>query len=237
MRTRSRHGASAIEFAFSLLFLVPLLLGTMGMGLSMLRQLQVVQLSRDAGAMFARKVDFTLLGSQQILSRIAGSLGLTATAASGGAAITAGVAGAGTAVVILSTIQYVNASVCAQATPPLSADPATCKNFGRWVFSKRLVVGDNALRTSNLGTPTGLITAIDGTGTITVNDQCLTAGDRVSNYNPWTNPWNGSAAYPVDPNSLTVIQTQPIYVSEAAAVGFRMPPFSSGTTVYAQLYF
>jgi hypothetical protein len=237
MRRRSRQGASAIEFSFSLLVLVPLLLGAAGIGISMLRQLQTVQLARDAGAMFARKVDFTLLGSQQILSRVAGSLGLTVTTGSGGSSNTAGVAGAGNAVVILSAIQYVNAGVCSLATPPLAANTGSCHNFGSWVFAKRLVVGNNTLRTSNLGTPTGLTTAIDSTGTITINDQCLTATDKVTGTNPWTNPWNGSPTYPVDPNSLTVIQVQPIYVSEVAAVGFRMPPFSSGTTVYAQLYF
>jgi hypothetical protein len=230
MRRRSRQGASAIEFAFSLLFLVPVFLGLTGIGISMLRQLQTVQLARDAGAMFARQVDFTLVGSQQILNRVAGSLGLTVTSGSGGNSNTGGVAGAGTAVVILSAIQYVNSGVCAQASPALAPDPAHCKNFGLWVFANQLVVGNNTLRTSNLGTPTGLMKPIAANGTIDISDQCLTAGDRVTGYNPWT-----SATIPAD--ALSVIQVQPIYVSEAAAVGFRLPPFSSGTTVYAQLYF
>jgi Flp pilus assembly protein TadG len=228
MRRRSRQGASAIEFAFSLLFLIPLFLGLTGIGISMLRQLQTVQLARDAGAMSARKVDFTLLGSQQILNRVAGSLGLTVTTGSGGSSNTAGVAGAGNAVVILSTIQYVTAGVCTSGG--YTYPPGTCTNYQNWVFTKRVVVGNNTLRTSNLGTPTGLTTAIDSTGAIALADQCTTAGDRVTGTNPWT-----SSTIAAD--ALAVIQVQPIYVSEAAAVGFRLPPFSSGTTVYAQLYF
>lgn len=222
MRRRSRQGASAIEFSFSLLVLVPLFLGTAGIGISMLRELQVVQLSRDAGAMFARKVDFTVTGGQQILSNVAGSLGLTA-----GSGVT-GTAGAGNAVVILSSIQYVTAGVC--TTGGYSYPPGTCTNYQNWVFTKRLVVGNNTLRTSNLGTPGSTVTISGTDGSISIADQCTNTTDRVTGYNPWT-----SSTIAAD--ALTVIQVQPIYVSEAAAVGFRLPPFSSGTTVYAQLYF
>lgn len=223
MRRRFRRGASAIEFAFALLVLIPLLLGTMALGFSMLHQLQVVQLGRDAGSMFARKVDFTTLGSQNMLSRIAGSLGLTA--GTGAAGTTTG-----TAVVILSAIQYVNASVCAQASPPLAANTSSCPNFGSWVFTKRVVVGNNTLHTSALGTPDSTVTVSSTDGSIAINDQCKLAGDLVTGYNPWT-----SSTIAAD--ALAIIQVQPIYVSEAAGYGFRIPPFSSGTKVFSQVYF
>lgn len=73
MRRRLQRGIAYIEFALSLMVLMPLFLGVIGLGLSMHRQLQTVQLVRDAGHMFARGIDFTLSGNQQVLAGIAGS--------------------------------------------------------------------------------------------------------------------------------------------------------------------
>jgi len=222
MRRKLKRGGAAVEFALSLIVLIPLLLGVVGLGLSLLRQMLTVQLARDAGSMSARKIDFTASGNQQILSQIAGSLSLTAGSGTGGTA------GSGNSVVILSTMEYVSASVCGQATPALAADTTHCPNLGSWVFAKRIVVGNSTLAYSSLGTPPSTIIASDGT--ISINNQCLTKADQVNSSNPWINP-NIPAA------DLAVLQTQPIYVSEAVASGFQMPPFSRGTLTYAQLYF
>jgi len=128
MRQKLQRGIAYIEFALSLLVLIPLLLGVVGIGLSMHRQLQTVQLARDAGHMFARNVDFTLTGNQQVLSAIAGSLGLTAT---GGAV---GTSGAGTAVVILSEVRYVDVSACALAGKVDSGgNPLGCRSVARTI--------------------------------------------------------------------------------------------------------
>jgi hypothetical protein len=97
------------------------------------------------------------------------------------------------------------------------------------VFAKRVVVGNNTLIGSSLGTPNSTYYATSD-GAITINNQCLQSDDKVTG----TNPWASSSIPAAD---LAVIQVQPIYVSEAAAVGFRMPPFSAGTTTYAQFYF
>ena len=223
MRRRSRQGGSAIEFAICLPVLIMLLLGTFGIGISMLRQLQVVQLARDAGCMYARKVDFTDAGSQNILSRVAGSLGLTP-----GSGAT-GTAGAGSTVVILSTIQYVSASVCTSAGR--AATVAACPNLGSWVFAERLVIGNTSLLTSSLCTPTASIVNTT-TGAITPLNECTVAGDKVTGYNPWT-----SSTITNTNNALSTIQGQLIYVSEAASRGFQIPPYSSGTMLYSQLYF
>ena len=61
---RSQRGGSSIEFAFIVLTLVPLLLGTGATGVNMIRTLQTAQLARDAGHMFARGVDFSLTRKQ-----------------------------------------------------------------------------------------------------------------------------------------------------------------------------
>ncbi|HEY9141186.1 MAG TPA: TadE family protein [Bryobacteraceae bacterium] len=228
MRQKPRRGGAYIEFALSLLVLVPLMLGVIGLGLNMLLQMQTVQLARDSGHMFARNINFTLLGNQQLLSAIAGPLGMTA--GSGVSGLTGSTAG--NSVVILSEVRYVDVSACSQAGKVDShGNPSGCTNYENWVFSQRLVIGNSGLRTSNLGTPpSSIISSTDGT--ITITNQVTQAGD-VANVPTGTNgfnPWNSTTGDGLPSG-------QWIYVAEAAATGFHMPPFSSGAMTYAQMYF
>jgi len=222
MKHRLQRGVAYIEFALSLLVLSPLLLGVVGLGINMHRQLQTVQLARDGGHMFARNVDFTLLGNQQVLSAVAGSLGLTATAPS----IT-GTAGTGSAVVILSTVRYVDVSACTLAGKVNAQGvPTGCTNYQQWVFSERLVIGNSTLKTSNLGNPAAAI--VSANGTITILNQVTNTTDvaTVTGFNPWSSV-----------TSTGLPSGQIVYVAEAAAKGFQMPPFSLGTDTYSQIYF
>src|ERR1035438_638014 len=100
MRRKNSSGASLIEFTFAMLVLVPLLLGVTGIGINMVLQLQTVQLARDAGHMFAKAFDFSQPGNKTILTTIGSGLGLSATA------------GSGNAVVVLSSVKYVDKGVC-----------------------------------------------------------------------------------------------------------------------------
>ncbi len=214
-RRRLRSGVAYIELAFLLIVLVPLMLGVISCGLNMHLQLQTVQLARDAGHMFARYIDFTLLGNQQVLAAVAGTLGLSTTP------------GQGKAVVILSNVRYVDVSACQQAGKVnAQGQPQGCTNYGEWVFSKRLVVGNSAIRTSNLGTPAASIVGSDGG--ISILDQVTnsTAVAAITGINPW-NSTNGTG----------LPSGQMVYVAEASATGFHMPPFSAGTNTYAQVYF
>jgi len=217
MKPKSQHGGAAIEFAMVTLVLIPMLLGTIGLGLSMHNQLGTVQLARDAGHMYARgNVDFTLLGNQQILSQIAGSLNLSTTLGSGNSAV------------VLSSVRYIDLAACTldgkvNKTTGLAQG---CTNEGSWVFSARIVVGNNSLFSSHIGNPPSSI--ITANGSIALNDQVTNANDVASltGFNPW--------------NSTTdtgVPSGQVIYVSEAMAKGFQMPPFSAGTDTYAKICF
>ena len=215
MRRKHQRGVAYIEFALSLLVLIPLLLGVIGLGLSMHRQLQTVQLARDADHMYARGIDFTLLGNQQVLSAIAGSLNLSTTL------------GSGSAVVILSSVRYVDVSACAQAGKvDGSGNPSGCTNYQKWVISERLVTGNNTLFSSRLGTPSSSI--ITSNGTVTITNQVTNTTDvaTITGFNPWNST-----------TSTGLPSGQVVYVAEAAALGFRMPPFSAGTNTYAQVYF
>lgn len=134
MRRRNSRGVSIIEVTFIFLILLPLLLGTTGIGINMLRSLQVIQLARDAGHMYARGVDFTVATNQQILANVGSGLGLNTTSSTGNA------------VVILSKINYVDKGVCASAGKVDGAgNPSGCGNYQKWVFSQRLVLGNSGL--------------------------------------------------------------------------------------------
>jgi hypothetical protein len=49
MKRHAKRGSAIIEFALSLLVLMPLFLGTGAVGINMVRTLETVQLARDAG--------------------------------------------------------------------------------------------------------------------------------------------------------------------------------------------
>ncbi len=213
MRTHSRRGVSSIEFAFSTLVMVPLLLGTGALGINMIRELQVVQLSRDAGHMYARGVDFALPGNQTILANLGKDVGLSTTPAQS------------SAVVIFSSITYIDKAACAAVgAVDASGNPtAACTNYTKWVFAQRLTVGNTAIHTSNFGTPSGVTIGSDGK--ISALDQATKAGDvaTLSGVNPYS-VVNGVAS--------GLPSGQVLYLAEAAASGFNMPPFVSNAVMY-----
>jgi hypothetical protein len=122
---RPRRGSAIVEFVLAAaLIYTPLILGTMVIGMNLIRAIQVTQLNRDAGHMFARGVDFSLAPNRAILQQIAGGLDLTAN---------------GKSVVILSQIEKV--------------DCGSCNNKDVAVFTRQIVLGNASLRASRYGTP------------------------------------------------------------------------------------
>src|SRR5580658_9512488 len=75
---RGRRGSTLIEFvlAGSFVFL-PLLVGTVAIGMAMIRSIQVTALNRDAGHMFSQGIDFSQAVNQNLLNNISGELNLT----------------------------------------------------------------------------------------------------------------------------------------------------------------
>lgn len=218
MKTGHSRGVSNIEFAFSLLVMVPLLLGTGVMGINMIRALQVVQLARDAGHMYARGIDFALPGNQTVLADLGTDVGLSTTA------------GQGNAVVIFSSLTYVDKAACAAVgAVDASGNPtAACTNYTRWVFTQRLTVGNTTVHPSNFGSPltsgpTGVTLGSDGK--ISQSDQVTKAGDvaTFSGVNPYS-VTNGVAS--------GLPSGQVLYLAEAGALGFNMPPFVSNASMY-----
>jgi hypothetical protein len=211
---RRRLGVSSLEFAFVILTLLPLLLGTGVVGINMIRTLQTIQLARDAGHMYARNVDFSQPGNQTILGNIGGTLGLSTTA------------GSGSAVVILSALTYVGKNLCtAVGAVDSNGNPSGCTNYTKWVFTQRLVIGNASIRQSNIGTPTG-VPMNSVTGKIVQRDFVLNAGAvaQFSGVNPYAVVNGAGQGLP---------SGQTLFVAEAGALGFSLPPFVPNAVTYS----
>jgi len=223
MKRRTNRGVSYIEFAFSLLVLSPMLLGTGVTGINMIRTLQTVQLARDAGHMYARGVDFSQPGNQTILVNLGANLGLS------------GTAGQGTAVVILSELTYVDDNTCAAAGAATNGvHNGSCTNYGYWVFQQRIEIGNTSTRTSNFGSPITSgpngVTVDPVTGMISLSDYVKKSGARAnfSGVNPYSVVNGVGQGLP---------SGQSLYLAEAASTGFNMPPFVSNAVAYSFGFF
>jgi len=142
-----QRGSSAIEFAFSSLVLIPLLLGGLSVGFNLVRATQVAQFARDAGHLYAYGIDFTQASAQQMLVKLATGLNF--------------VLGGGAGEVIFSTILLVGPGDCTAGG--LQANTGSCPNLNQTVRTRWYRVGNQTLYNSTFGTPstangtTGLI--------------------------------------------------------------------------------
>jgi hypothetical protein len=135
-----------VEFALVVGLLLVLLLGTVNIGMNLRRSIQVTQISRDAGHMYARFVDFSLPGNQDLIVRLAEGLGMTRNG--------------GTGKVTLSKVMFVGETECAAGGLSLQQ----CRNYNQPVILQRLVIGNASLRPSTLGEPNPAL--IDAQGNV-----------------------------------------------------------------------
>jgi len=148
-RQGRESGNAIVEFALVATFLVSLLMGTFSIGMTLTRSVQAGVVSRDAGAMFMRYVDFTLTANKDLLVRLANGMGMTATGGKGA--------------VIMTQITRIGDAQCTAG----GLTPATCPNNGRDVVVKRVVVGNPAVYTTTYGNPISSIVGADGSITAT----------------------------------------------------------------------
>ena len=213
-----RRGGATIEFSLVLLVLIPLLLGAGVVGVNMVRTLQTIQLARDAGHMYARGVDFSQPGNQTILLQIGQSVGL-ATGSSGSAVVT------------LSSLTYVDLAACTSVGAVSNGKPTSaCTNFGDWVFTQFMVIGNASLRRNGIGSPlvsgpTG-VTVNATTGQISLA-QYVTQAGAVATFNS-INPYSV-----VSGTARGLPSGQFLYIAEAGVRGFSMTPFVTNGMTYS----
>jgi hypothetical protein len=224
MKRVATRGVSSIEFAFSMLVLVPMLLGTGAIGINMIKTLQTIQLARDAGHMYARGLDVSQTGNKTIIANLGADLGLSTNSSTS------------SAVVILSSLTYVDKAACSDvgAVDGSGNPTSACTNFTKWVFTQRIVIGKSSLRTSNFGSPltsgpTG-VTVNSTTGRISEADYVTKAGAvaQFSGVNPYA---------VVDGVAQGLPSGEVLFLAEAAATGFNMPPFVSNSSPYSFAFF
>jgi hypothetical protein len=201
MRRHKSRGNSAIEFALIVPVMITLLLGTFGIGINLIHALEVVQLARDAGHMFARGVDFTSKspGNVKILGAVGESLGLDIAHPS-----------SSKAVVYLSKLTYVDNATC-----HAGGQPDNCQNHGKWVFVQRqLIFGGTGIYSSTFGNPASVPVQADGlkiapsvyvTNGEAVCTRCSTLG-----------------IVPQETSATGVPSQEFIYISEAAVQGIAV---------------
>jgi len=208
-----------VEFCLLVPVIVPLILGTMWLGSTMVRGQQVTQMARDLASMYSRGVNFSSTGgstSSAILTDITQQLGALTTS--------------GTGVVIFSTLTYVGNSVCASAgstygsLSPLS-HTAKCSNYGKFVFTQQYTQGNTTLRTSKFGTAPAA--DMDFKFHVAVNTYITDAKD-VSTFNLLPAPQeNGADGYQ---------SGQPVYVVEVMFTGSGQAGYTQGSN-YAYAVF
>jgi len=175
-RRRSRQsGNSLIEFALGFALLLPLYVWMLVYGLDLKRLMEVSQVSRDAGHMYARGVDFSLPGNQDVLVRLAAGMNMTRTGGAG--------------VVILSRVLKVGSQECTDGGIAV----ASCTNLGQTVFTQRIVIGNASLHASKIGTPPGALLQSDGS--ISPADYLTKTAARSSNFSSILNLADGEIAY------------------------------------------
>ncbi len=124
--------------------------------------------------------------------------------------------------VILSALTYVDQSTCTAAGAVNAQGlPSGCTNYGKWVFSKRLIVGNSNVRSSAIGTPTGV--DISSSGDIPVSDYATISGAVATfgSINPYSDV-NGTVT--------GLPSGQVLYIAEAAATEYALAPYAGGAT-------
>jgi hypothetical protein len=130
---RARKGNTIVEFSLVSVMLVPMLLGTVNVGVNLSRSVQVTQLSRDAGHMYVRSVDFTEATNQNLLVRLGRGLGMERTS--------------GNARVTLTRMIHIGETECLAG----GLETYQCPNFGQTVITQQIIIGNPQLRASNFG--------------------------------------------------------------------------------------
>lgn len=173
-RIRSK-GSSLLEFALVIIVLVPLFFGTFSIGMSLTRTVQASVISRDAGAMFMRYVDFTQDSNKDLLLRLSNGFNITRTGGNG--------------LIIMTQITFIGAIQCAQG----GLSTGACPNFNHPVVVKRVTVGNASVYTTRFGNPTPAI--IQGDGSITLANYLSNTTARATNLSPILSLNPGEYAY------------------------------------------
>lgn len=201
--TSRERGSALIEFLLSSFVWLPLLLGTIFIGINIARSIEVTQICRDAGHMHAYGVDFSQPANQAILVQLATGFSITTTGGNG--------------VVILSTVEYIGSQQCQAG----GYRTDNCVNLNQYVFTRRIVIGNSALRPSNYGTPSS--SYIDAHGDVSSAGYLADSTSQATGL----------------PSALTLTSGQSAYLAEAyfSSPDLDWANFSNNEGIYSSVIF
>jgi hypothetical protein len=174
-RKKSQGGNAILEGTLCFIFLVPLLVGSVGLGMSLNRSIQANQVTRSAGHMYARGLNFALAGNQELLVRMATGLNLQLTGGDG--------------IVYLTRAVKIGDQQCLDGGVALSE----CSNRGQTVITGRIIFGNTSLRTSSYGNPAS--TYFNSSGDASALDYLKQSALVISNFNTTLTLGDGENAY------------------------------------------
>lgn len=150
VRGRREAGSWIMEFAIVMVFLVPMLVGSFSIGMSLQKSVQASILSRDVGSMFMRGVQFRDASSRKMITdRLGRGMHITDVGGNG--------------VVVLSEILGIGDAQCSAANLAPGGSGGPCPNNGFPVVIRRTTVGNESLLNTNFGNPPLSQIQIDGT--------------------------------------------------------------------------
>jgi hypothetical protein len=212
MRDQKRRGNTILEFCLVMMILLPMLLFTFGVGINLLTQLEVIQLTRDAGHMYVTlhevsQVDMSSTTFLNILDSVGASAGYLHTG--------------GNAQVIFVGIMYVDDPTCI-----LAGLGAGCANSGQWAYTQYYVTPASLPSSISGFTPTFNAPSYGTTDPQKLYTLAQTAGQSGLRITPNVTSTLGivpSASNPV----LGLPSGQQLYFVEVGAAPFNMPGVTS----------
>ncbi len=190
-RPRNNRGNTILEFAIVTMFLVPMLAGAFTIGMTVTKGIQLSNVTWDALVLMVTSVtnpnaglDLSQTQNQRIIVRASQGFNMASDSSYDPSS-------SGGAVAFLSKVIMVGPTTCAlgivpapsgvpNATPPnYGWNAANCPNYGTYVFTYRVVIGNGTRWSSAIGKPGG---TIQNDGTITNSDIASNTNDQVSNY-------------------------------------------------------
>lgn len=177
IRTGRRRGVAMVEFALSLTFLIPLLLGTFVFGFRLIRSIEMSQITRDIGHMYIRGINFRNAGPQANAQTLASGFDLATT---------------GKSLIVLSKIKLVQQADCDAANAIVGIGAGRpCANLNKTVFLEQLTMGNTSIQGSVFGTPTPL----QADFTVATKDIGRTTTTQTSSFDPVLTLKAGEYAY------------------------------------------
>src|SRR5689334_15568414 len=173
LKKNREKGQTIVETGLCMMFLIPLFAGMFTVGMALVKAIQVSSVCRNANVMEVRSINMADPNNQKLVARTAQGLGMTDSSGN--------INTSGKGVIVLSRIQRVGAPECAQVNDasgnPLT--PGNCPNYGFYVFTNRIVIGNASLFSGTIGAPTSPTNA---QGDIAVSEWVTKPGNRATNF-------------------------------------------------------